>query len=284
MRPVNKSIRERQAVLSNSSICLALLRGVAITTAVIAGTACSVGETSPESELAIEAADPDTGITARIQVGNEAIRVESHLADNVREILVEGDIVYAAWRITLPDTDITGSFAGQPFGTAETAESDQDPEHWRGLRDSRTGEVLAAVSLAALTPPEDARLAEHLEPLTHLRGYLDDLSAPPRPEGVIALACDMVVTHLANKSCGLPLGIYQCEYTWDARTNTVSTCGGNNCVQLYNNGSLVSSQCSTGRAAVSDYVKDNYGQGRHCRKSKHWTTYRAARWVERCFN
>lgn len=262
---------------------LAATIGVGLAACVEAATA------PPEGELVVDVAQ-DGRFEAHLTLDGETIGVASVTEDGTRVVEVDGDdgTEYAVWTLDVATLDITGTMGGRSFGTYADHETDMDPAYWREVEGSRTGTVLSAVSFAARTLVGQSDLdavAGDVEAILHMSSYLREMAHPEEPDaegdGDDRLACDMV----PSKSWDGP--VYGAYFHFVAHTGTAGTClSSSNCAALYNSpsGEYIVSNCRPGTASppyaiAGHWITDYWPHGRHCRRSKHWTNYRAARWL-----
>lgn len=168
--------------------CSIAVLGIALA-CVACDAAAPDSETPPESEPAFDyevggGGDLDGTV---VVVSGERVRVGSSADQERRTTRVVGEdgTVHLHWDMSLADDEIIGEMGGHGFGRVEDFETDQDLALWQGVVDSATGEVLAAVSSAAVReldaatyPAEAFRSLEALSEASH---YLEEMASPPDP-------------------------------------------------------------------------------------------------------
>ncbi len=134
-------------------------RASAITTSVLAIFTAAGCAADPDQGLVIESSGPDQ-LRASLSVDGEEVAISVSDRDGVRDAEVTGEdgTSYAVWHTRLSDRDTWGSYGERSFGRLEDRDSDGDSTAWAELASGRVGEVLRAVSDAAVEAGGDERL------------------------------------------------------------------------------------------------------------------------------
>lgn len=124
---------------------------------------CAADTSGADGGLVVEASGPD-GLVASLSVDGEPVAISVSEADGVRDTSVTGEdgTSYAVWHTRLADSDTWGSYGARSFGRVEDADSDGDSAAWAEIAQSRVGEVLRAVSSAAVEADAGGAAREQL--------------------------------------------------------------------------------------------------------------------------
>lgn len=268
------------------------------TLALLALVACAGEIETTDADLTIEQADAD-GLRGTLVVDSETIAVESSVANGVRTTAVTGaGAAYAVWRMALDTHEIVGEFGGVSFGRPEDHDADMDPAVWQPLAESRTGEVLEAVSAGAqgfLDGHGFPEVEDELTGLSKMAGYLRDMAdLPPLPP-----TSDIAYRYLA---CDYTHGTYEVDLLFNSNADDETTCWVQSsawtyrpetyCSRLYsvslysNTYGLIGTNTCDGDVCYRAIVVQPQGLGKSkntfCRHSKHWDTYVPATWLYKC--
>lgn len=259
------------------------------------------GVAEPELELV----DSPAGLRGRLVVDGETIALESTDVGGVRvsTVVSEQGTVHARWEMKIENYEISGTMGGRRFGYAgETEESDSDPSLWQVVADSRTGEVLRALSQAAASQLElggDGGAEPHLLAFSRMASYLGQMAgevdldvdldlATPNVDPACAFTKAYYGVYAACYASGGVQYVYSDAVTYAPR----SSCERNYYVTLSNNaGVVLDSDTCDGPGCENDSelsgdganAQHSYSGARdgitYVRRGKHWDAFVAPKYT-----
>jgi hypothetical protein len=240
---------------------------------------------APEGTVGTDALEPTTdahgAVHETIDLDGERIHYAVAEQNGLRIVRVtdEDGTVYGSWTTELDGEGMVGTFGGLSFGEGlqpeGTPTDESDPAPWRAVLDSRTGDVLRAVSddarvLAANADGEpSSKSLEAVADLYPLLSALAEVDLPDIPEqtGVCSMAIAMYHSHWKT------VGAYSCNmYHTGTTSRDAWSCDMPLYLQFYSSGLSAVTGVYSGNPSVTQthvrVVSKNYTTS--CRYTKHW--------------